>query len=182
MIGQAPRGTMEQHLFHLGIIMRHCVLALILLSGPVAAQDLIFRIAPTESCLWESGHEGDKRACIGLAASACMEQPGGYSTAAMAHCLDQERAWWDGELNDAYGQLMQAMRATDEGLPDYLAIQANSLRDMQRAWVGYRDARCAHAASLWQGGTGTGPAFVACMMHATGEQAVYLAALYSGEG
>lgn len=153
-----------------------------LLASPVAAQDLSFRIDQTESCLWDSGHEGDKRACIGLAANACMEQPGGYSTVAMGFCLDRELVYWDSMLNESYGQLMQAMRAADAGLPTHLAIQASSLRDMQRAWIAYRDARCDHVASLWQGGTGASPAFLTCLLQETGEQALYLGALYSGEG
>jgi len=163
-------------------MMRCLFFCVLLLSGPAAAQDLSFQIAPTESCLWDSGNTGEKRACIGRAAAACMEQPGGSSTVAMGFCLDQELAYWDDMLNDAYGQLMQAMRAADEGLPSHLAIQANSLRDMQRAWIPYRDARCTHEASLWQGGTGASPAYLNCILHETGEQALYLGALYSGDG
>jgi len=53
---------------------------------------------------------------------------------------------------------------------------------MQRAWIPYRDARCTHEASLWQGGTGASPAYLNCILHETGEQALYLGALYSGEG
>ena len=45
---------------------------------------------------------------------------------------------------------------------------------MQRAWIAYRDARCGYEYSLWQGGTGGGPASVACYMEVTGEQALYL--------
>lgn len=155
---------------------------LIFFAGPVVGQDLSFNMAPTETCLWDSAHSDDKRSCIGRAASACMEQPGGYSTVAMGFCLDQELAYWDGMLNDAYGQLRQAMRAADDGLPTHLAIQASSLRDMQRAWIAYRDARCAHEAALWQGGTGASPAYLNCLLQETGEQALYLGALYSGEG
>jgi len=92
-------------------MMRCLFFCVLLLSGPAAAQDLSFQIAPTESCLWDSGNTGEKRACIGRAAAACMEQPGGSSTVAMGFCLDQELAYWDDMLNDAYGQLMQAALA-----------------------------------------------------------------------
>jgi uncharacterized protein YecT (DUF1311 family) len=166
----------------MGIIMLRYGALVALLASPLAAQDLSFRIDPTETCLWDSGHAGEKRACIGLAANACMEQPGGSSTVGMGFCLDQELGYWDGMLNDAYGQLMQAMRAADDGLPAHLAIQASSLRDMQRAWIPYRDARCSHEAALWQGGTGASPAYLNCLMQETGEQALYLGALFSGEG
>lgn len=158
------------------------LLPLTLLVGTAQAQDLSFQIGPTEECIWDAGHGGDKRTCIGRAAAACMTQPGGSSTVGMGFCLDRELAWWDGLLNQNYTQLRQAMQAADEGLPDNLAIQASSLRDMQRAWIGYRDARCSHEASLWQGGTGAGPATLQCLLQETAEQALYLGALYSGEG
>lgn len=162
--------------------MLRFLIPLSLLAGPLAAQDLSFQIQATESCLWDVGPGEAQRACIGQAAGVCMEQPGGSSTYGMGFCLDAELSYWDGMLNDAYGQLMQSMRAADEGLPTHLAIQASSLRDMQRAWIVYRDARCGHEASLWQGGTGSGPAFANCLLHETAEQALYLGALYSGEG
>lgn len=158
------------------------VVFVLLLVTPAAAQDFAFRIAPTESCLWDGGEGGDKLVCIGQAAGLCMNQPGGASTVGIGFCLDSELSWWDAQLNAAYGQLMQAMRAADEGLPVELAIQASSLRDMQRAWISYRDARCTHEASLWQGGTGSGPAYLHCLMVETAEQALYLGRLYSGEG
>ena len=78
--------------------------------------------------------------------------------------------------------LMQAMRRADDGVSERLAIQADSLRDMQRAWIGFRDARCTYEASLWQGGTGASPAVLNCRLQETAEQALYLNALYSGEG
>jgi uncharacterized protein YecT (DUF1311 family) len=158
------------------------IFPLILAAAPTQAQDLSFQIGPTEECLWNSGHGGDKRACIGQAATRCMDQPGGSSTVGMGFCLDRELGWWDAMLNDAYTQLRQAMQAADDGLPANLAIQASSLRDMQRAWIDYRDARCGHEAALWQGGTGSGPAYLNCLMQETAEQALYLGALYSGEG
>ena len=153
-----------------------------LLSGPVLAQDLTFDHVETEECLVNMGHGGNKADCIGASASSCMQQPGGDSTYGMGFCLDGETQYWDGTLNEAYQQLRAVRQRSDAVLPDNLAVQADTLRDMQRAWIHYRDARCGHEASLWQGGTGASPAFMQCMMQLTAEQALYLLALYSGEG
>lgn len=155
---------------------------LALLASPAMAQDLAFRVDATQSCLWTVAEGPGLRACIGRAAQACMEQPGGSSTIGMEYCLGQELRFWDDMLNEAYGKLMPVMRSSDARLPSDLANQASSLRDMQRAWITYRDARCAHEAALWQGGTGARTAYAYCQMDQTGEQALYLSALYSGEG
>lgn len=154
----------------------------VLMAAPVFAQDLIFDASGTVECLINTGHTGNKAECIGVSAVSCMQQPGGDTTVGMGFCLDREFEYWDVSLNEGYQQLLAAMRMSDADLPDNLAIQADTLRDMQRAWIGYRDARCGHEASLWQGGTGASPAFLQCMMQVTAEQALYLLALYSGEG
>ena len=153
-----------------------------LMSAPVLAQDLTFDDVGTVECLINTGHTGNKTDCIGVSASRCMQQAGGDSTYGMGFCLDGELQYWDGMLNEAYQQLRAVRQISDAELPDNLAVQAETLRDMQRAWIRYRDARCGHEASLWQGGTGASPAFMQCMMQLTAEQALYLSVLYSGEG
>lgn len=158
------------------------LLMAVFLPAPVLAQDLSFDANGTDECLFTTGHEGNKADCIGVSAGNCMQQPGGDSTFGMGFCLDNELQYWDDKLNGAYQQLRDVMQMSDASLPDNLAVQADTLRDMQRAWITYRDARCGHEASLWQGGTGASPAFLNCMMHLTAEQALYLFALYSGEG
>lgn len=138
-------------------------------AGSATSQDLHYDTAVTRGCLSTQGSLTGEIGCIGLAANACMENtPGGHSTVGMGGCFDRERAYWDGRLNPIYGRLVNRAKTT--------GTEAE-LRDMQRAWISYRDARCAHAASLWAGGTGAGPAFVACLMQTTGEQALYLRSL-----
>ena len=163
-------------------MLRALSILLALSALPATAQDLQFDISDTQQCLVSTGHAGNPSDCIGVSAMACMDQRGGDSTYGMGFCLDNELQFWDAELNANYQQLRAAMQDADRGLPDHLAVQASSLRDMQRAWIAYRDARCTHEASLWQGGTGSGPAFLNCAMLLTGEQALYLSALFSGEG
>ncbi|MBV0911416.1 lysozyme inhibitor LprI family protein [Anianabacter salinae] len=153
-----------------------------LLAAPVAAQELIFSGDTPQWCLDEAAGEAERRDCIGVAASACMEDtPGGGSTAGMSGCLDLERAYWDDRLNAVYQDLLASDRADDAdyGGPN-LPSKAEALRDMQRAWIAYRDGRCDYEYSQWGGGTGGGPAILGCLMQLTGEQVLYLEATLDG--
>jgi uncharacterized protein YecT (DUF1311 family) len=144
---------------------------LILSATPLVAQDLVFDIAPVEACIRANGGE----ACAGKAASACMEAtPGGGTTVGMGGCLDRERAQWDGWLNTVYQQLYAKLAAQDAQIQSYAPKQAEALRDMQRAWIEFRDAKCGYEAAQWGGGTGAGPAAVNCHLHATARQMLYL--------
>jgi len=122
---------------------------------------------------------GDTTACIGRAAQACMEETeGGYSTPGMAGCLDAERDFWDGILNNAYGELRSRAREIDaeepiEGFPPRPS-DTEALRDMQRAWIAYRDATCRYEELQWWGGTGATGANIGCQMQMTGERALAL--------
>jgi len=155
------------------------LIALILLVAAPAWADedsLVYSNVATETCLAE-----DKGAeCIGLSAGQCMENtPGGHSTYGMGGCLSLEADYWDERLNAAYQVFMSSAREADEYNKEMqisVLSQADALRDMQRAWISYRDARCGYEYSLWGGGTGGGPASVSCFMQMTAEQALYLQA------
>lgn len=159
--------------------MKTTIAVLLLLTAAPAVAQPAFDIAPTLECLDAQGDEGDGMQCIGLAAGACMEDD--YSTPAMGFCLEQEWMWWDGQLNDAYGTAMSLAKRADADAPPPLNVQAGTLRDMQRAWIAFRDARCGWEAALWQGGTGAGPAQIACLMQETGRQAITLQILGAGQ-
>ena len=153
------------------------VLGLALAGSSAAAQDLQFSMGSTLACL-EEVIDGDRlQDCIGASAEFCMEETeGGFSTIGMSGCMDRELSYWDSRLNDAYARLRRAEQADDEmgrDLPGYVN-KANALRDMQRAWIVYRDATCDYERSQWGGGTGGGPATVGCLLRLTGEQALYL--------
>ena len=105
-----------------------------------------------------------KSNCIGVVADACMKEPGNDSTVMMTACLDRESRLWDDLLNDRYGLLMEALNEE----------QAIALQSSQRAWIDMRDKTCAYEASLWQGGTGAGPAAVGCFLRETGWRALML--------
>jgi uncharacterized protein YecT (DUF1311 family) len=149
-------------------------LALLLLTLPAHAQDMTFDIAPSLVCIASAPDTNAAKLCIGEAASLCMEQEMGFTTLGMGFCLDQELTYWDGVLNDSYQSLRGALRISDAELPEHLANQADGLRDMQRAWITYRDTRCSFEASLLQGGTAGNTVYLGCAMQLTGEQALFL--------
>ncbi|SNS27431.1 lysozyme inhibitor LprI family protein [Antarctobacter heliothermus] len=147
-------------------------LALALPAGPVASQDLAFSPSATETCL---GTGADFRSCVGLSAEACInDSDGGYSTVGMSGCFSREYEWWDDRLNLSYGFAMDFAKQSDVDNAGFGPSQADALRDMQRAWITFRDATCAYERSHWGGGTGAGPAGAECMMRETAEQTWYL--------
>lgn len=141
--------------------------ALCLSNVPATAQDLVYHADPTIDCLADATDPAMRHACIGAAANLCMvDNPGGFSTPGMGGCLDYERAWWDARLNDVYGQLL-VQHAERPAVLD-------KMRAMQRTWIRYRDARCDFEFVQWEGGTGQGPALLACLMTATAAQTLVL--------
>lgn len=154
------------------------VAAVLTASAAFAQDDLLFDIRHTQSCLLDADSFDDKRGCIGASANLCMGANDlGSSTYGMGGCLSFEAEWWDGQLNAAYKKLMRREKSDDvdaDGYGDNIPKKAPALRDMQRAWIPYRDATCAYEYSQWGGGTGGGPASVACVMRLTAEQALYL--------
>lgn len=148
------------------------VLALSVLAAPAAAQDLVFSPQATESCL---ASDVDYRDCVGRSADACMQDtPGGWSTVAMGGCLDREYAWWDDRLNTSYRFAMAHARKTDAENAGYGPSQVDALREMQRAWIPFRDRKCDWARSQWGGGTGGGPAAIECLLRETADQTWYI--------
>ena len=159
------------------MIARAALLAMAVtwLAVPAHAQGMQFSPAPVAACV----DQGGGYECIGAAAEACMDATeGGYSTAVMNGCLEAEYEWWDADLNARYRALQARARSTDTQPPiDGLGqrpSESDALRDMQRAWIAFRDASCSYAALQWFGGTGASTAYLACLMRMTGEQALVL--------
>ncbi|MCH2075348.1 MAG: DUF1311 domain-containing protein [Rhodobacteraceae bacterium] len=151
------------------------------LAGPVTAtsaqaQSLNFDASATTSCVLEKGPGPEALICIGRSAEICMNtSPGGGSTVGMSGCLNGEFEFWDAELNKAYQRVLANAKEVDaEGYGPPGVSQEEALREMQRAWITFRDARCAYEASTWGGGTGAGPATADCLMEETARQTLKL--------
>jgi uncharacterized protein YecT (DUF1311 family) len=156
--------------------MAFCV-AFAFLGEAAAGQDIPFTPEATEACVAAAGDLAEREACVGRSADRCIETPDGGTTVGMGFCLDREWKYWDGHLNTAYGTLMQLETGAEQELKDLGSAApspAAALREMQRAWIAWRDAACAYEASTWGGGTGAGPAATQCMMQLTGLQALAL--------
>jgi uncharacterized protein YecT (DUF1311 family) len=116
-------------------------------------------------------------ACPGRAAQACIARPGQDNTVGMIACLDAEWRYWDARLNAAYARRIADARKQDAEMATIRAtVEAvePTLRAMQRTWIAYRDAACRHEQAQWLGGTGGGPATIACHLHETARQALLL--------
>ena len=160
-----------------------------LAPGRVQAQPAApFDPAATAECVARAEAAAPARAghavldCPGRAAQACIARPGQDNTAGMVACLDAERRYWDARLNAAYARRLAEARRQDAEMTSIRAtvpsLQA-ALRTMQRAWVAYRDAACLHEQAQWMGGTGGGPATMACHVHETARQALRLEGWWS---
>ena len=138
-----------------------------------------------DQCLAEKKQEFHET-CIGLISGDCMENnDGGDTTVGMGFCMDAERIYWDAKLNSTYKELVTIERKNDleaksEGwnAPEKLP----PLKEMQRQWIGYRDALCEYERSQWGGGTGGGPAILSCLAGETARQALLLESYITGWG
>lgn len=77
---------------------------------------------------------GYEESCIGSISERCMELPGGATTVGMNQCLRREMQLWDGVLNRDY-------QAIKESQPTEVF---SGLREVQRAWIKYRDLKCSY--------------------------------------
>ena len=103
--------------------------------------------------------------CIGTVADPCLERPEGQSTAGMVVCYGREIAVWDDLLNSHYSALKDGL--------DTASFEA--LRDSQRKWIAYRDAKCEWPYVFFEGGTIASPIGSSCMNEATARRANELA-------
>jgi len=136
-----------------------------------AGAGVVFDPAATEACLARHGWSEAAEDCAGLAAERCMDDtPGGQTTAGMVQCLDAEARWWEGRLARALSARAEADRRTDaemRALGSAVAPLLPALQATDAAWRAHRAALCAYEAAQWMGGTGAGPAALACHIDET---------------
>ncbi len=139
--------------------------ALTCLAPPTLAQEPDYDDAFTATCLQDAALAQEKVACIGASSLACLQDGGGSYVE--RYCFARELSFWDDRLNAVYQTQMAAARADDP-------LLADRLRDLQRAWIGYRDARCDAVFAAWGEGTGQIPALLECLMRTTAAQTLFL--------
>ena len=143
-----------------------CVVLVVFVTR-LDAQEPEFSALPAVNCLEKAIGQSERHACIGVASSACLSPPEIGGSMAETHCYSREGDYWDQRLNATYQTQQQFYRSDDPALAD-------ALRDLQRAWIVYRDARCQAVFEGWGEGTGRTPAFAQCLMQTTAEQAIFL--------
>lgn len=115
-----------------------------------------------ESCLAEQRPiltQG--QACIGIHWTACLRRAENQTTIGMERCyLDEYRAW-DGLLNRYWRQ-----RPTDQ--------RGEALQQVQRAWLRYRDSKCAYFRVHHHGGSIARWLGAHCMAETTARRAIEL--------
>ncbi len=80
----------------------------------------------------ENVDEGERRCVFALVSDPCAKRPSAQSDASRAECFRAEQAIWDELFNENF-------RTLREDLDDE---QKAKLRDMQRAWIAYRNTTC----------------------------------------
>jgi uncharacterized protein YecT (DUF1311 family) len=79
--------------------------------------------------------------------------PNAITTLDMANCFSNAQAASDAKLNSLYQQIRKKLDADD----------FKRLTTAQRFWIQYRDANCLAERDLYDGGTASGPVYVACL-------------------
>jgi len=108
--------------------------------------------------------EAERRCLFNLIATPCTKRPEAKSNAGTADCYRREQAIWDDLLNENF-------RALNGDLDDE---QKTKARDMQRAWIAYRDTTCAFYYDKIQGSMATSMT-AACLARETARRALLLA-------
>lgn len=127
---------------------------------PSAAEQRAIRACDVEARARERAPE----ACIGKVSTPCQERPGMSSNVGMRMCFDREGAIWDALLNERYRRLQAKLSAEGRA----------KLRDVQKLWMRWRDAKCEMAHVFHEGGSIAGPLSRECVMSETGRRAIEL--------
>jgi uncharacterized protein YecT (DUF1311 family) len=128
------------------------------------------RKAIAECLKQAAGEPGLKQmaACIGIVADPCPDAPGA-NTGSIVACQMREQKIWDGYLNQWYGE-------AEKRLADDKAAQA-ALKEAQRSWIAFRDAKCGYWQKLYEGGTFASVVTGDCMRVETGRRALEMRAI-----
>ena len=121
--------------------------------------------ATLETCLAAAfADERELTTCMGAISGPCIDEPGGETTVGTRECLAAERTQWQALVED-YVQRLQANASptASAALEAYVAAHDE-----------WRDARCAYARTVYEGGSLAQVASAACLRNATAEFAIDL--------
>ena len=107
--------------------------------------------------------------CIGIVADPCPNAPGA-NTFTIVACHMREQKIWDGYLNQWYGEAEK--RLADE------PAALTALKDAERAWIAFRDAKCGYWEKRYAGGTFASVVTGDCMRVETGRRALEMRAIF----
>jgi len=120
--------------------------------------------ATIEKCITsKTGRHWAWEQCIGIISEPCTKDEASMPPSEVIACEERERLVWDAILNKSYQALLKALEED----------QQKKLREMQRAWIAWRDKNCDFLYDYFQG-TMANPMIAACLSRATGMQALYL--------
>ena len=144
---------------------------LTLLAGTAAQADG-FRTTPPRpedvralrACLGIEKPAADRQHCIGMLTDPCQAAPDGQSTMGAEMCQSHEYAAWDAILNETY---RQAIKRFDEPGKAYL-------REVQTAWIAFRDLSCEWSSKVFPHGTIAGPLTGRCLIEETAHRTITL--------
>jgi uncharacterized protein YecT (DUF1311 family) len=129
-------------------------------SGDEREPDSVGMSEILSSCVDSKPTQTARYACIGLHAERCLVRTESQTTIGMETCYGAEFRGWDVLLNRAYRELGGQRR--------------EELREVQRAWLSYRDKACRYYAVHYQGGSVARWMGARCMMEETARRAIAL--------
>ena len=109
----------------------------------------------------------DARACIGVVADPCLEQPSDSGPEGLIACIDRETVLWEQMLTDRFANLVA--QVDDE--------PADEVRAVHEAWQHYRDKRCRLGESLFPEQAMADVWGADCLLQETGRRAIEISAL-----
>ena len=101
--------------------------------------------------------------CIGLISDPCIDK----DTSTAVACQERETRIWDEKLNAAF---KDARAHVD-------AATGEALKEAQRAWIAFRDAKCAVSEKEYDGGTMATIMVADCKRTETGRRALEMQAI-----
>jgi uncharacterized protein YecT (DUF1311 family) len=91
------------------------------------------------------------------------------TTLDMVKCFSNAKDAADSELNTVYKQIRKKLETDD----------VKRLTVAQKFWIQYRDANCSAERSLYDGGTASGPVYLACLEAMTRARTMELRLTYA---